>query len=69
MLEMDERIYDHAKRQGLGACTGWSNMGRTNREEIVAYNLRFPERVFDGQAGLHLNGYRDFDPAGREPLR
>lgn len=27
------------------------------------YNLRFPGQVFDGQAGLHANGYRDFDPA------
>jgi RHS repeat-associated protein len=29
----------------------------------VAYNLRFPGQVFDGQAGLHQNGFRDFDPA------
>ena len=28
-----------------------------------AYNLRFPGQVFDGQAGLHQNGFRDFDPA------
>jgi RHS repeat-associated protein len=28
-----------------------------------AYNLRFPGQVFDGQVGLHSNGYRDFDPA------
>jgi RHS repeat-associated protein len=29
-----------------------------------AYNLRFPGQVFDGQAGLHANGYRDcYDPA------
>ena len=28
-----------------------------------AYNLRFPGQVFDGQAGLHQNGRRDFDPA------
>lgn len=28
-----------------------------------AYNLRFPGQVFDGQAGLHYNGFRDFDPA------
>jgi RHS repeat-associated protein len=28
-----------------------------------AYNLRFPGQVFDGQAGLHYNGYRDYDPA------
>jgi RHS repeat-associated protein len=28
-----------------------------------AYNLRFPGQLFDGQAGLHQNGRRDFDPA------
>jgi RHS repeat-associated protein len=28
-----------------------------------AYNLRFPGQVFDGQAGLHQNGFRDYDPA------
>jgi RHS repeat-associated protein len=28
-----------------------------------AYNLRFAGQVFDGQAGLHQNGFRDFDPA------
>jgi RHS repeat-associated protein len=28
-----------------------------------AYNLRLPGQVFDGQAGLHDNGYRAFDPA------
>ena len=27
------------------------------------YNLRFPGQVFDGQAGLHQNYFRDFDPA------
>jgi RHS repeat-associated protein len=33
-----------------------------------AYNLRFPGQIFDGQAGLHANGYRDYDPAtGRYP--
>jgi len=33
-----------------------------------AYNLRFPGQVFDGQAGLHQNYYRDYDPAtGRYP--
>ena len=36
--------------------------------ELVAYNLRFPGQVFDGQAGLHQNGFRDSDPAiGRYP--
>jgi RHS repeat-associated protein len=34
----------------------------------VAYNLRFPGQVFDGQAGLHQNYLRDYDPAtGRYP--
>jgi RHS repeat-associated protein len=28
-----------------------------------AYNLRFPGQIFDGQAGIHQNGFRDFDPA------
>jgi RHS repeat-associated protein len=27
------------------------------------YNLRLPGQVFDGQAGLHQNGFRDYDPA------
>jgi RHS repeat-associated protein len=27
------------------------------------YNLRFPGQIFDGQAGLHQNYYRDYDPA------
>jgi RHS repeat-associated protein len=28
-----------------------------------AYNLRLPGQIFDGQAGLHYNSNRDFDPA------
>ena len=28
-----------------------------------AYNLRFPGQVFDGEAGLHQNYFRDYDPA------
>jgi RHS repeat-associated protein len=28
-----------------------------------AYNLRFPGQIFDGQAGLHQNGFRDYDSA------
>jgi RHS repeat-associated protein len=28
-----------------------------------AFNLRFPGQIFDGQAGLHSNGFRDYDPA------
>jgi RHS repeat-associated protein len=27
------------------------------------YNLRFPGQLFDGQAGLHQNMYRDYSPA------
>lgn len=29
----------------------------------VSYRLRFPGQVFDGQAGLHQNMARDYDPA------
>jgi len=33
-----------------------------------AFNLRFPGQIFDGEAGLHQNGFRDYDPAiGRYP--
>jgi RHS repeat-associated protein len=28
-----------------------------------AYNLRLPGQLFDGQAGLHQNYFRDYDPA------
>jgi uncharacterized protein RhaS with RHS repeats len=28
-----------------------------------AYNLRFPAQLFDGQAGIHDNGFRTYDPA------
>lgn len=38
-------------------------MPREDLGEDVAYNLRFPGQVFDGQAGLHQNGFRDYDPA------
>jgi RHS repeat-associated protein len=30
---------------------------------IFSYDLRFPGQVFDGQVGLNLNYFRDFDPA------
>jgi RHS repeat-associated protein len=30
---------------------------------VFSYNLRFPGQVFDGQAGLHQNGRRWYDPA------
>lgn len=29
----------------------------------IAYNLRFPGQLFDGQAGLHDNWLREYDPA------
>src|ERR1700731_333707 len=44
----------------------WRNRRRVRRRasgRTVAYNLRFPGQVFDGQAGLHQNYFRDFDPA------
>ena len=44
----------------------WRNRRRVRRcasGRTVAYNLRFPGQVFDGQAGLHYNYFRDFDPA------
>jgi RHS repeat-associated protein len=44
----------------------WRNPRRVRRRasgRTVAYNLRFPGQIFDGQAGLHQNGRRDFDPA------
>jgi RHS repeat-associated protein len=31
--------------------------------DAFAYNLRFPGQIFDGQAGLHYNYRRDYDPA------
>jgi RHS repeat-associated protein len=44
----------------------WRNRRRVRRRasgRTVAYNLRLPGQIFDGQAGLHQNGFRDFDPA------
>jgi RHS repeat-associated protein len=35
----------------------------TTRAAQLAYNIRFAGQVFDGQAGLHYNYYRDYDPA------
>jgi RHS repeat-associated protein len=34
-----------------------------SRGWVVAYNLRLAGQVFDGQAGLHYNYFRDYDPA------
>jgi RHS repeat-associated protein len=49
----------------------WRNPRRVRRRasgRTVAYNLRFPGQIFDGQAGLHQNGFRSYDPAiGRYP--
>jgi RHS repeat-associated protein len=51
--------------------THWRNRRRVRRRasgRTVAYNLRFPGHIFDGQAGLHANGFRHYDPAiGRYP--
>jgi RHS repeat-associated protein len=30
---------------------------------VFTYNLRFPGQLFDGQAGLHQNYFRDYSPA------
>jgi len=46
--------------------THWRSRRRVRRRasgRTVAYNLRFPGQVFDGQAGLHYNYFRDYDPA------
>jgi len=53
-------------RAPLSPRTHWRNPRRVRRRasgRTVAYNLRFPGQVFDGEAGLHQNGFRDFDPA------
>jgi len=39
-----------ARRSDVGRCS-------------VSYNLRYPGQIYDGQAGLHQNYFRDFDPA------
>jgi RHS repeat-associated protein len=44
----------------------WRNPRRVRRRasgRTVAYNLRFAGQVFDGEAGLHQNMARDYDPA------
>jgi len=53
-------------RSPLSSRTHWRNPRRVRRGasgRTVAYNLRFPGQVFDGQAGLHYNYFRDYDPA------
>jgi RHS repeat-associated protein len=42
--------------------TDAANSNPTGADTFV-YALRFPGQVFDGQAGLRSNGFRDFDPA------
>jgi RHS repeat-associated protein len=54
-------------RSALSPRLHWRNRRRVRRVasgRSFAYNLRFSGQVFDGQAGLHYNGFRDFDPAG-----
>jgi RHS repeat-associated protein len=44
----------------------WRNPRRVRRRasgRTVAYNIRFAGQVFDGEAGLHQNYLRDYDPA------
>ena len=44
----------------------WRNLRRVRRRAsgpTVAYNLRFPGQIFDGQGGLHYNYFRDYDAA------
>lgn len=46
--------------------TYWRNRWRVRRRtsgRSFKYNLRFAGQVFDGQAGLHANYHRDYDPA------
>ena len=53
-------------RSLLSPRTHWRNHRRVRRRasgRTVAYNIRFAGQVFDGQAGLHANGFRDYDPA------
>jgi RHS repeat-associated protein len=37
--------------------------GKLSAAAKLAYNIRFAGQVFDGQAGLHQNHMRDYDPA------
>ena len=53
-------------RSPLSPRLHWRNRRRVRRRasgRTVAYNLRQPGQIFDGQAGLHQNGFRDYDPA------
>src|SRR5882757_8931244 len=53
-------------RSPLSPRTHWRNRRRVRRRasgRSFAYNLRLPGQIFDGQAGLHQNGLREYDPA------
>jgi len=53
-------------RSTLSPRLHWRNRRRIRRRasgRTVAYNLRFPGQVFDGEAGLQYNMARDYDPA------
>jgi hypothetical protein len=46
----------------------WRNRRQVRRcasGRTVAYNLRLPGQVFDGQAGLHQHYYEEFDRLAR----
>jgi RHS repeat-associated protein len=53
-------------RSPLSPRTHWRKRLRVRRRtsgRSFAYNLRFPGQIFGGPAGLHANGFSDFDPA------
>jgi RHS repeat-associated protein len=53
-------------RSPLSPRLHWRNRRRVRRRasgRSFAYNIRFPGQVFDGEAGLQQNGFRDYDPA------
>ena len=53
-------------RSPLSPRTHWRNRRQVRRRasgRTVAYNLRLPGQIFDGQAGLHYNWHRWYDPA------
>jgi RHS repeat-associated protein len=59
------RPSDNKKRWLWDNDTFGTNAPNNNPEALGAftYNLRFPGQVFDGQAGLHYNYFRDYDSA------